>query len=404
MKKNFKKIISVLLLVNILISNNIYAKSFSDISATGSYKWAFPAVDSLSDKGIFGGYPDGSFKPSHPVSFLEVLQLIKNIDDPSVKKLDVATKEYDGVAEKYNIPNWAKDAVCFALSKNIVTERTMAAASEKGFLRDKNTVYPNRNSVTVYFGRAMGFSGNGDLSILKHKDLDGVPEMTKGYLAELVDAGIFADTGSNGYFNGKKYIRRSEVAVICNNILKYYNSEDNHDIDKNDVVDIFGDVESVSGVVQLIRLSGEESILTVNDEEYDINLKVVKMEDVSGKYNGDILTLKGANVTIAVDKGKVIGIRINAMPEVISNDKEDKEDVIINEPSEDKETVEITGRVIDYTKNSDDSYKLKVRIIVSDNSHYITGEEINIDSKHPFDINEIVMVRGEIDDLEVYDR
>ena len=139
----------------------------------------------------------------------------KNIKQPSISELEEARANYLETIKKYNIPHWAYDSVAYALNNNTITEKTIEVAEKRGFFRDKNPTYPNRNSVTVYFGRAFGFSGIGNTQILKHSDLQNVPQVTLGYLSELVKNGIFSETGSEGKFNGSNYIRRAEVVSIA---------------------------------------------------------------------------------------------------------------------------------------------------------------------------------------------
>ena len=117
-----------------LFSSSVYAKSFRDVKQNGQFKWIYSELNTLSDRGIFGGYPEGDFRPNNPVSFLEIIQVIKNIKQPSISELEEARANYLETIKKYNIPHWAYDSVAYALNNNTITEKTIEVAEKRGFL------------------------------------------------------------------------------------------------------------------------------------------------------------------------------------------------------------------------------------------------------------------------------
>lgn len=212
--KKITRILSVGLCAIMLVPSVVSAKEFNDVKKSGGYSWAYDYIDEMSDKGIIEGYPGGDFQPTKPVSLEETLQLLKGIINPSKDDLTKAVDKYGSICDKYGVSSWAKEAVSLAVDKNIITEETLKEAKSKGFIASDSMVYPNRNTVAVYFGRGLNLSSSGNDSVLKHKDIDKIPASTKGYLASLVEAGIFSATGSEGNFDGDRYIRRSEMAKI----------------------------------------------------------------------------------------------------------------------------------------------------------------------------------------------
>ncbi|RVU54803.1 S-layer homology domain-containing protein [Anaerosphaera multitolerans] len=212
--KKITKAISLGLCAVLLIPSAVYAKEFKDVKKSEGYGWAYDYIDEMSDKGVIEGYPDNTFKPDKAVNFEETLQLLKGIINPSKDEVKKAVEKYGEACEKYGVSSWAKEAVAIGIDKNIITEDTLKEAQSKGFIDSKNLVYPNRNTIAVYFGRGLNLSSSGDVDVLKHKDIDKIPASTKGYLASLVEAGIFSATGSEGNFDGDRYIRRSEMAKI----------------------------------------------------------------------------------------------------------------------------------------------------------------------------------------------
>ena len=217
MKKKFIAIgLSALLL---FAPASIFARSFKDLSKNGKSAWAYDYVEELSNKNILKGYEDGSFKPNNPVSFLEIMQILKTVLNPSQDEINSARAAYLEFVNANGIVDWAKDAVCYNLYQGTITEKTITSAREKGFLENK--VYPNRNTIAVYYARAFKLEKTADTSNLKYKDINNINPLTMEYLPSLVSANIFTSTGSDGNFNGNFAIRRSEIAVITSRGLAY---------------------------------------------------------------------------------------------------------------------------------------------------------------------------------------
>lgn len=217
MKKKFIAIgLSALLLFAPL---SIFARSFKDLSKNGKSAWAYDYVEELSKENILKGYEDGSFKPNNPVSFLEIMQILKTVLNPSQDEINSARAAYLEFVNANGIVDWAKDAVCYNLYHGTITEKTITSAREKGFLENK--VYPNRNTIAVYYARAFKLEKTTDRSDLKYKDINNINPLTIEYLPSLVSANIFTSTGSDGNFNGNFAIRRSEIAVITSRGLAY---------------------------------------------------------------------------------------------------------------------------------------------------------------------------------------
>lgn len=331
--KNNKKIVAITLMGSMLISNGVFAKSFKDVTSTNDYKWVYNSVDFLSNRGVFGGYPDGTFKPQKAVSFLEVLQVIKTMKNPSADELKNARDSYLKKVRAYKVADWGEDAVCYNLSINTITLETLKAASSRGFMKDYAMVYPDRNTITVYFGRAFGFSNIGDESLLKHKDIDKINPITKGYLATFVEAGIYSDTGINGNFKGSKYVSRSEIAVIAEKIIKYMEGNGTL-ISKNpEAVDLIGaekpkeqPVETVKenpdanvinkeDIVRNISKSGIDNVykIQIGSAEYLLDMNKITSiwtNNMTLIHSDDIESLVGRNIVFSSSKGEITDIRV----------------------------------------------------------------------------------------------
>ncbi len=219
--RKMKKIIIALLVIT-LLPGAVFANSFSDVNET-DYGWAYKEIESLSGMKILNGYPDGTFKPERPVSFLEVMTIIKTLQNPNLQELQSAMSQYGELVRGYGVDEWAVESVTYLISKGVITEKTLQKARKVNLIGEK-IKYPDRNSVSVYFARGLGLDENGDIGLLRHRDLEKIPAITKGYLGNLIKAGIFSSTGSDGLFQGERYITRAETAIITDRSFKYLNN------------------------------------------------------------------------------------------------------------------------------------------------------------------------------------
>ncbi len=375
-----KKIYKILLiaLAVLMLPTGIYAKSFIDLKSDGEYGWAYAAVDSLSEKNIFGGYPDGTFKPYRAVSFLEIMQVIKNIKNPSIDELKAAEDRYYSTANIYRVPSWATEAVCYNLAIDTITEKTLEAAELGGFLRDKDTVFPNRNSVTVYFGRAFGLP-QADMGNLRHNDVDKIPQITKDYLAGLIEAGIYAATGSDGYFNGSKYIRRSEVAIVADKYLSYLGNNSSPVETGN-----LAGAKIVKGNLSAVSLNGSNSIVTIEGKDYNIDVNNVQLSSRDGGAVDNILNLINHQVEAYVEFDSVTRIKS------LEATREDRYD----------NKIEFSAKVI---RRDDFGGVYDVQVLVSNNSLITSGSSLKIRSDMPLNEGDLIKVRANIVDTELED-
>lgn len=209
------KALSIGLCAVVLAPSLVSAKEFKDVAKNGPYSWAYGYIDELSDRGIINGYPSGEFKPDNSVSLEETVELIKGLLSPSSSEISSARAKHKSLLEEAKVPEWARDAFAIAIENNVFSEATVKEAATKGFIgEEKGKIVPDRNTIAVYFARALKLSSTGDESYLRHEDKNSIPSSTRGYLANLVKEGVFSSTGSDGKFEGTRSIRRSEMAKI----------------------------------------------------------------------------------------------------------------------------------------------------------------------------------------------
>ncbi len=221
----------VLLLAGILLLNPMVAEAarFSDVNQG---HWAYEFIEELTEKQVVKGYPNGQFKPDNYVSYLEILELLKGVKDVPKAEMSRYVTKHKTTLEKYGVPAWAHEAVAVALEENIITVDNLTAAYSQGLITDfpKDGQYPNRETIAVYYAKALGMKGSEDHSLLKYKDFNDIGVVNnqlidktnvKNYLADLISNGIFADTGSDGNFEPRRPLRRAEMAKITSKSYQY---------------------------------------------------------------------------------------------------------------------------------------------------------------------------------------
>ncbi|MDY3118002.1 MAG: S-layer homology domain-containing protein [Peptoniphilus sp.] len=226
MKQNKAKAVATLALTGALLTTPFAAQAatFKDVPAN---HWAYSQISKLSDLRIISGYDDGTFKPSRSVSFLEVLTLLKGIQNPSAADMTraISTKGY--ISDAYNVPGWAKPAVCIALENNVITEANLKAAYNKHYINNVKNAdqFPGRELIMVYYAKALGIQPIKDTSKIRVSDIAEIgytpKELTgdadiKGLYAAMIEAGIFHGEGTEGKFKPNSPLTRDQMATITN--------------------------------------------------------------------------------------------------------------------------------------------------------------------------------------------
>ncbi|MFR8927123.1 S-layer homology domain-containing protein [Peptoniphilus senegalensis] len=294
MKSNNLKRAAVLGLATIMLVPSVtFAKEFKDVKKDNKYSWAYNAIDLLSDRGVINGHPDGEFKPGDSVSLEELLQLIKQVLNPSSDELKTAREKYEKVAKQNGVNSWAEEAICLALHRGYLDESALKKASERGFFKLSAREYPSRGDIAIFFARALNLNANGNTSLLRHSDQNKMSNTLKGYLASLVEAGIFSSTGSDGNFEGDRAITRAETAIITKASFDYAskNTLSNKVEKKKGTVILSSKLNNVNVII--IESNKQKFSFDIdNNTKYKIKDKDIKLEDIKAGQEVEIEYLK----------------------------------------------------------------------------------------------------------------
>ncbi|MCD1147220.1 S-layer homology domain-containing protein [Peptoniphilus sp. KCTC 25270] len=341
-----KKHVASLALAGVMLSSPImvFAKQYSDVPAS---HWAYTHIQKLDDLKIVEGYVDGTYKPNRHVSYLEIIQLLKGVINPTAAEIQKAVSVNGYIANEYGVPEWAKEAVCVALAKGVITETNLKQAAIEGLVKNapKDNEFPSRELITVYYARALGVQPSKDLSVLKYKDKATLGETKDAkignlnvaeYVSGMIQAGILADTGSDGNFEGKRPLRRAEMAKMTN--LSY---------------DYVANTQAIEGKV--IYISNINGVNTVALTLKDGTSRAVALTDATVYTRGGKTVEKST-----LQEGQQVRIKIY---------KEDKDVTTHSAKEVEILSVEMTGTGYVVSKDSEKvslAYTTKADVILND--------------------------------------
>lgn len=286
MKKNKAKAVATLALAGALLTTPFAAQAanFKDI---GVNHWAYSYISKLSDLRIIKGYDDGTYKPLRNVSYLEILELLKGVQNPTSTEMTSAIATYGYIADAYKVPNWAKPAVCIALQNNVITEGNLKAAYKLNYINNVKEAnqFPSRELALVYYAKALGIEPKKDTSNIKVTDVDSIGKTSKeligdvdvkGLLASMIDAGIFSAFGTGAEFKGNLPLQRDQMAKITDMSYEYrsvksFEGEVVAIVKNNDVPAL--SIKDKDGKTQAFVLS-KDTVITING-------KSAKAEDLN---------------------------------------------------------------------------------------------------------------------------
>lgn len=298
MKSSNLKRAAVLGLATImLVPSATFAKEFKDVKRDNKYAWAYNAIDVLSDKGVISGHPNGEFKPGDSVSLEELLQLIKQVLNPSADEVKTAKEKYSKTAKDNGVNSWAEEAVCLALHRGYLNESALKKAYERGFFKIDGREYPSRSDIAIFFARALNLNANGNTTLLRHKDQNTMSDSLRGYLASLIEAGIFTSTGSDGKFEGDRPITRAETAIITKASFDYAarNTVSSKVEKKKGTVILSSKLNNVN-VIIIEADKQKYSFDLDNNTKYKLKDKDIKLEDIKAGQEVEIEYIKSNSV------------------------------------------------------------------------------------------------------------
>ena len=216
-----KILVGLLVVLIIFSSTSVMAAPFKDVPDS---HWAASFIEDMKQLGYLKGYPDGSFKPSVNIKFIELMKVLSEFNKKHTGNTQSANDIRTEVYFKYDAatldnvlkatPTWAQEYVLYALNKGIVTINELSGLHASKAL-SKST---NREDTMAYFAKAMGLEKTANeklVASLPYTDASNIAPNKIKLLSVLLDNGVLSPEGKGkGLFKPKDMITRAEMAKM----------------------------------------------------------------------------------------------------------------------------------------------------------------------------------------------
>lgn len=215
MKLKWKKYVIVsILLVVVLLGLPAQAIQFSDVNREDRFGWAYDYVMDAAEKGIFTGYPDGTFKPGSSLTYLEGMKLVSELRPLSPEAKSLAASEYSNLLVELDVPTWAAEAIVTNLFHGVTNESELRNAHALGLFQPNASQNADRVFLAVTLARALELDQPRQGSSLIYTDTNEISERFRPSISALVEIGILNPQGRDGKFEPNSDIMRCEVAKM----------------------------------------------------------------------------------------------------------------------------------------------------------------------------------------------
>lgn len=168
--------------------------------------WAAGSIASMTERGLFSGYPDGTFKPDQPMTQAEAVTLVMNLAGEDATT-DSDTSEEPEDEDLSEVPSWAQDAASRAAHKGIIKLNRFHSAMQC-----------SRAQTAVMLAIALGLEPE-ETDDIPFKDGILISPEDVGHIMALYREGIIAGS-SNGNFNPNSAVTRAQMACMLEQALK----------------------------------------------------------------------------------------------------------------------------------------------------------------------------------------
>ncbi|MEA5084078.1 MAG: S-layer homology domain-containing protein [Lachnospiraceae bacterium] len=213
-----KKIIAVVLSAVIAASSATISMAEITFSDINNVPWdgAKNYVTKVAELGLMVGEENGDgtslFRPKDKVTYCETVQLAYNIlkNEGKTESSQATTAKWKSVMSGYKIPEWAHEAVSYALEKQMISVTDLAGFMTTNGANNNAT----REDVAVIFGRALSSEYEiKDNPVLTFADKDKIFSSSAPYVNLLSELNILVGDDDEN-FNPKSLINRAEMAVV----------------------------------------------------------------------------------------------------------------------------------------------------------------------------------------------
>lgn len=189
-----------------------FAASFSDVPKN---HFALNAINYLSDRGIFSGYKDGSFKPNAKVNRAEALKIIATSVGLTGQNARSSKVEFDDVPENA----WYMPSLEWAVGRKVVDGpdkfknfRPAAPVTKSEFLK------------MLFVGNAIDLKAFNDIELALASDVTDTEAWYYPVLRYAVATGTTVQSDS-GMYGPARELTRGDVALLLYQFTLYKNNQ-----------------------------------------------------------------------------------------------------------------------------------------------------------------------------------
>lgn len=304
LKKTISLLLTLLLMASVL---TVSAATFSDVTA--SYSWAQEAINSLAQKEVITGYPDGTFKPGNNITKEEAISLFARVlgasEELNSSVVSLSNVLFEDVLGKYD--TYASESAAYLMYKKVLTESdltTYLSAANKGETLKR---YEAATLIAKCLGGDVWLKTNPEVT-LSFSDASDVPAAAKGYVYFASEAGIMQGM-ENNQFVPMGEVTRAQVAVMIYRIFTQMNY--------TYTSGVISQIDTAANTVTIRDESGASEIYSINKsvavmldgEQSQLTLLSVGQEVILTFSNGALYSLDVVEMAVedtfeAVYKGK----------------------------------------------------------------------------------------------------
>jgi hypothetical protein len=280
-KKRTLSVVFLLMVVLVLSGAAAAGTVFNDVDEG---RWSEQSIAEMKAKNIVGGFSDGSYAPTDPVTREQlIVMLVRTIG----KQAEAAGTIPLTFTYRDEVSNYAKGSIAYAVREGIITGSD---------LMDKPKEPVVRYEVAVLALRAMGLSQKAEstsVSLVDYTDASDIPAWAMGYVALAGEKGIMGGL-PDGSFNPMGNVTREQMAAVLSRVDDQVNVVRDNVI-KGEVYAISASTKSVSiknyqGIVVPVTVS-EDAFIYRNGQKINYlnlesseKLEIVKDEEGKAQY------------------------------------------------------------------------------------------------------------------------
>lgn len=274
--------------ITIEINGNVIFLSLDDVRKESA--WAMQYITELVRKGVFTGYPDGSFRPNEPVTRIQAIAAAvrqMGLEEEAAREMSTRLNFQDADLIQKKHP-WAVGYVAVALENDLFLENETKVQPEKP---------ADRLWATILLVKALGLEEEAKEkmnTVLPFKDRDQIPAGSVGYVAVALEKGLI--TGyENNTFRPNKPVTRAEYAALLDRTGDQIPDAD------TGYGTVKGTFSGIVGGKVVITANGKSASYTVSSDAI-----IVRNNEIVGLN----ALVTGDQLSVVVADGKIIHIAV----------------------------------------------------------------------------------------------